>query len=103
RFAGGIDASPAVRSRHMDGIHAPLRRTESGKQRLGALECGFDGASGAGGERLNRLAVRCQEVVHPAEAGLPLMCRSSCPTVLLRSALGTTESTMPCSSKNSAV
>src|SRR5688572_737004 len=80
-----------------------MRRPELHEEGFGAAETWFDAAGGAGEECLYRLAVGLQEVVHPADAGLPLMWRRSCPTVRLSSLRATTESTMPCSSRNSAV
>jgi len=103
RFTGGNDTSLAIGTGDMDRRELALRRAELGEKCFSALETWFDAAGGAGEESLDRLAVLCQEVVHPADAGFPLMWRSNCPTVAFSSERGTTESTMPCSSRNSAV
>src|SRR5450759_2266934 len=103
RFTGGNDASLAVGAGDMDSRELAVRGAELGEECFGALEAWFDRAGGAGEESLDRLPVGAQVVVHPADAGLPLMWRSSWPTVLLSSERETTESTMPCSSRNSAV
>ena len=50
-----------------------MGRAEPGEKVFGALETWFDTAGGAGEKSLDRLAVGRQEVVHPADAGLPLM------------------------------
>ena len=102
-FARRDNAPLAVGSRDMNRGQVAVGRSHLGEERFRSREAWFDTAGGAGEESLDRLAVARQEVVHPAEAGLPLMCRSSWPTVLLRSERDTTESTMPCSSRNSAV
>lgn len=76
-FAGGNYASLAIGTSDVNSGKLLMRGTELGEERFGALETRFDAACGACEESLNRLAVRRQEVVHPADAGLPLMWRSS--------------------------
>src|SRR5690242_13424381 len=97
------DAAFAVCAGNVDGGEFFMRRPEPGEQLVGTFESWFYSASRAGEERVDRLAVRRQDVVHPAAAGFPVMCRSNCPTVRFNSARATTESTIPCSSRNSAV
>ena len=73
RFAGGNDASLAVRASDVNSGKFLVGRTELGEEGFCALETWFDAACGACEESLYRFAVRRQEVVHPADAGLPLM------------------------------
>ena len=72
----------------MDRVQFFVWITEPSEQLVGALEAWFYSASSAGEERFDRLAVGRQEVVHPADAGFPVMWRNSCPTVRFNSARG---------------
>src|SRR5688500_3126506 len=103
RFRRRNHTSLSVRPRDVNGAKREMWRADFGEKGERALQPRLGGARGAGEQSLNRLAVPRQEVVHPAEAGLPLICRSSWPTVRFSSLRGTTLSTIPCSSRNSAV
>ena len=72
-FAGGNDAPLAVRTSDVNSGELFVRIPELSEERFSALETRFDADCSACEESLNRLAVRRQEVVHPADAGLPLM------------------------------
>jgi hypothetical protein len=61
----------------MNGRETAMRVAELGQKRFSSLETWFDATRCAGEERLDRRAVGLQEVVHPADAGFPLMWRRS--------------------------
>ena len=72
-----------------------MRIAEPVEERLDPFEPEPPDARGARVEEIERVAVGSQLEAHPVAAGLPLMCRSSWPTVCLSFERCTTLSTMP--------
>ena len=73
RLTSRDDTSFAVGAGDVDRGQLSVGCAEFFEEGFGPLETGFDVASRAGEERLDRFAVLRQEVVQPADAGLPLM------------------------------
>ena len=80
-----------------------VRIAQCGEQRSRPLETELEGTGRARKEVLERCRIAAQDAAHPEAAGRPLMCRSSCPTMCLSSLRDTTWSSIPWSSRNSAV
>ena len=103
RVERGANASLAVRAGDMKEARRLVWCSGSGEEGRGPFEAELRASPSPREERVQGSAVGAQGEVQVAAAGLPPMCRRSWPTVDFRSLRWTTESTMPWSSRNSAV
>ena len=72
-FARCDDAALTIRSSNVNRREPAVGGADFGEKSFGAVKTWFYAAGGAGEKCLDRLAIRRQDVVHPAEAGLPLI------------------------------
>ena len=103
RVRGGHGASLSVRAGDVQHRIREVRLPQLGEQGSRALQTKLERASRSREEIVERRRVAGQGDVHPVADGLPLMCRNSWLRVRLRSLRCTTWSSMPWSSRNSAV
>src|SRR6185503_18780723 len=96
----GARRALAVGAADVDAGEVPLGMAQSVEQTLGRAKAPLDAA---GLSLEEKLGGRCELQSATSAGRAPVMCRSSCAVVSRSSPRGTTASSIPCSSRNSAV